>query len=301
MTDTYTNRDARNIFHRYKEIEPAFVEEVRLIGSENGDLPCQALSIKLRITRSPIIGDKFSSRHGQKGVCSQKWPTVDMPFSESGIVPDVIINPHAFPSRMTIGMFVESLAGKSGALHGLAQDSSPWRFDDDSPAGDFFGEQLRAAGYNFHGNEPMYSGITGQEFAADIYVGVVYYQTLAAHGERQVPGSNHRARCPSYGATHQGKGQRWRNPGRRNGTGRTARARYGVPAAGSTTKLQRLHSGLGVQELRQLPERAGDRGTGCQKGKMGPLDARRHRRWSGGRIREVQAMCGEGSGGSGEK
>ncbi|KAL9042517.1 MAG: hypothetical protein Q9180_000554 [Flavoplaca navasiana] len=174
----YINRDGQNEMHKYKDPETAFVEEVRILGSEMGNEPCQAISIKLRIPRSPVIGDKFSSRHGQKGVCSQKWPTVDMPFSESGIVPDVIINPHAFPSRMTIGMFVESLAGKSGALHGLAQDSSPWRFDEDNTAGHYFGEQLRAAGYNYYGNEPMYSGITGGEFAADIYMGVVFYQRL---------------------------------------------------------------------------------------------------------------------------
>ncbi|KAI4129093.1 MAG: hypothetical protein LQ338_002391 [Usnochroma carphineum] len=172
------NTDRQTHYEKYKDPEPAFVEEVRILGSETGNEPCQAVSIKLRIPRSPVIGDKFSSRHGQKGVCSQKWPAVDMPFSESGIIPDVIINPHAFPSRMTIGMFVESLAGKSGALHGLAQDSSPWRFDEDDTAGHYFGEQLRAAGYNYYGNEPMYSGITGEEFAADIYMGVVFYQRL---------------------------------------------------------------------------------------------------------------------------
>jgi len=174
----YINRDVTTDLHKYKDAETCFVEEVRLIGAESGNEPCQSVSIKLRIPRSPVIGDKFSSRHGQKGVCSQKWPAVDMPFSESGIVPDIIINPHAFPSRMTIGMFVESLAGKAGACHGFSQDSSPWRFSEDSPAVDYFGEQLRLAGYNFFGNEPMYSGITGKEFAADIYVGVVFYQRL---------------------------------------------------------------------------------------------------------------------------
>jgi len=100
---------------------------MRPSGSDAGDSEVQKIHITLRITRSPVIGDKFSSRHGQKGVCSQKWPAVDMPFSESGMQPDVIINPHAFPSRMTIGMFVESMAGKAGAMHGLAQDATPFK------------------------------------------------------------------------------------------------------------------------------------------------------------------------------
>ncbi|CAP60512.1 uncharacterized protein PODANS_1_8070 [Podospora anserina S mat+] len=172
------NRDGITHWERYKEAEDAFIEEVRVIGSDTGNEPLQTLSIKLRVPRSPVIGDKFSSRHGQKGVCSQKWPAVDMPFSETGIQPDVIINPHAFPSRMTIGMFVESLAGKAGALHGLAQDSTPFKFSEENMAADYFGHQLMKAGYNYHGNEPMYSGITGEEFMCDIYIGVVYYQRL---------------------------------------------------------------------------------------------------------------------------
>jgi len=132
----------------------------------------------LRFNRNPVIGDKFSSRHGQKGVLSQLWPEINMPFSESGMRPDCIINPHAFPSRMTIGMLIESMAGKAGAMHGLAQDATPFQFTEEDTAIEYFGDQLLAAGYNYYGNEPMYSGITGQEFAADIYIGVVYYQRL---------------------------------------------------------------------------------------------------------------------------
>ncbi|KAM0187987.1 hypothetical protein ACHAPA_002607 [Fusarium lateritium] len=172
------NLDGITHYEKYKDGENGFVEEVRLIGAESGNEPLQTISVKFRVPRSPIIGDKFSSRHGQKGVASQKWPTMDLPFSETGISPDIIINPHAFPSRMTIGMFVESLAGKAGALHGLAQDSTPFKFDEENTAGDYFGHQLMKAGYNYHGNEPMYSGITGEELAADIYIGVVYYQRL---------------------------------------------------------------------------------------------------------------------------
>lgn len=172
------NRDGLTHYEKYGDSEDAFVEEVRLIGAESGVEPAQTISIKLRIARSPLIGDKFSSRHGQKGVLSQKWPMIDLPFTESGIQPDIIINPHAFPSRMTIGMFIESLAGKSGALHGLAQDSTPFKFSEEDTAGDYFGHQLMKAGYNYYGNEPMYSGITGEELHADIYIGLVYYQRL---------------------------------------------------------------------------------------------------------------------------
>mmetsp|Transcript_36269 Transcript_36269/g.6489 ORF Transcript_36269/g.6489 Transcript_36269/m.6489 type:complete len:99 (+) Transcript_36269:117-413(+) len=98
-----------------------------------------------------------------------------MPFTESGITPDIIINPHAFPSRMTIGMLIESMAGKSGSLHGLFQNSVPFqRYYNDS-AIDYFGEELSKAGYQYYGSEMMYSGIYGTPLKADIFIGVVYY------------------------------------------------------------------------------------------------------------------------------
>ncbi|KAJ9048252.1 DNA-directed RNA polymerase I subunit rpa2 [Entomophthora muscae] len=178
MYATYDSVSDRTRIIRYKSSEEGIVDDVIVNGGDIGQSECTKLIIRLRVPRPPVIGDKFSSRHGQKGVCSQKWPAIDMPFSESGITPDIIINPHAFPSRMTIGMFIESLAGKAGALHGVAQDSTPFTFSEDYSAAAHFGEQLRKAGYNYHGNEPMYSGITGEEFKVDIYIGVVYYQRL---------------------------------------------------------------------------------------------------------------------------
>ncbi|KAJ3076254.1 hypothetical protein HDU98_004867 [Podochytrium sp. JEL0797] len=200
MYATYNDIDGQVTVTKFKGFESAYVDEVRLIGNEDGCGELQKIHIKFRIQRPPVIGDKFSSRHGQKGVISQKWPTIDMPFSESGIVPDVIINPHAFPSRMTIGMFVESLAGKSGALHGHAQDATPFQFNEDHAAADFFGKELATAGFNYHGNEPMYSGITGQEFKADIYIGVVYYQRL-----RHMVSDKYQVRTtgPIHNLTHQ--------------------------------------------------------------------------------------------------
>ncbi|CAM9978047.1 unnamed protein product, partial [Hapterophycus canaliculatus] len=120
---------------QHKESEQACVETVRALGAEGVDRSgLSRVSITLRFPRNPVIGDKFSSRHGQKGVMSILWPTEDMPFTESGMSPDVIINPHAFPSRMTIGMLIESMAGKSGAMHGTYQvrstDGCPLYFYD---------------------------------------------------------------------------------------------------------------------------------------------------------------------------
>jgi DNA-directed RNA polymerase I subunit RPA2 len=169
----------------YQGQEPCIVDQITVVGLgatahlPNDDLQrlCK-VQFKFLYSRNPTRGDKFSSRHGQKGVMSQLWPQVDMPFTESGITPDIIINPNAFPSRMTIGMLIESMAGKAGCLHGIYQEAEPWRFDAQHTAVDYFGQQLVRAGFNYYGNEVMYSGITGTEFPADIYIGVVYYQRL---------------------------------------------------------------------------------------------------------------------------
>jgi len=162
--------------HPYKDSEPGWVDEIRYFKTKLSGV--RHVGIKIRLDRNPVIGDKFSSRHGQKGVMSKLWPHEDMPFTETGMTPDVIINPHAFPSRMTIGMLVESMGGKSAALHGIRHDASAFQFTEDDRAVDYMGKQLAAAGYNYHGSEVLYSGITGVELKADIFIGVVYYQRL---------------------------------------------------------------------------------------------------------------------------
>ncbi len=101
-----------------------------------------------------------------------------MPFTETGMVPDIIINPHAFPSRMTIGMLIESLAGKGGALNGEFIDVKPFEKYEDDDAIHYFGNELLKHGYNYYGNETMYSGIQGVHMKMDIYMGLVYYQRL---------------------------------------------------------------------------------------------------------------------------
>ena len=163
----------------YKDSEPAWIDQIRIFPSNNLNDPYEIyINFKYRIKRNPVIGDKFSSRHGQKGVLSQLWPQINMPFTEDGITPDCIINPHAFPSRMTIGMLIESLAGKSGALDGKFQEFPTFsQFENDDAIG-YFGKELLKNGFNYYGNEIMYSGISGMQLKADIFIGVVYYQRL---------------------------------------------------------------------------------------------------------------------------
>ena len=169
--------------HKHKKTELCIVDEVRLLGAapgtgSKGGKPLRRVSLKLRYNRNPVIGDKFSSRHGQKGTLAQLWPAVNMPFTEDGISPDVIINPHAFPSRMTIGMLIESMAGKAGAMHGQFHEATPFCYDEQNRAVDYFGEQLQKTGYAYYGNETMYSGNSGEVMEASIYIGLVYYQRL---------------------------------------------------------------------------------------------------------------------------
>ncbi|CAN6454724.1 unnamed protein product [Victoria cruziana] len=148
----------------------------------------QRVNIRLRRPRKPEIGDKFSSRHGQKGVCSQLWPDVDMPFSGvTGMRPDLIINPHAFPSRMTIAMLLESIAAKAGSLKGTFVDATPFsgllkQVDGGKPVPstpiEEYGPLLASYGFNYHGTEVLYSGVLGTELTCEIFIGPVYYQRL---------------------------------------------------------------------------------------------------------------------------
>lgn len=174
----YYNRRSKS-YHEIlnKKIDPVVIDCVAIVGL-NLKFGINNVTVTLREPRNPVIGDKFSSRHGQKGTLSRLYPQEDMPFSDNGIVPDVLINPHAFPSRMTIGMLLESMAGKSGALLGEDQNATPFEFDEQDRAVDYFGKQLLNAGYSYYGSETMYSGVLGTQLTVEIFQGVVFYQRL---------------------------------------------------------------------------------------------------------------------------
>ena len=132
------------------------------------------VKIKVRDLRIPEIGDKFASRHGQKGVASILLPQYDMPYSEFGLVPDMILNPHAFPSRMTLGQLIESIAAKAASFRGKEVDATPFYKE---PLDDLR-KILVERGYPPDGTEVMFDGRTGEMVSRPVFIGVVFYQRL---------------------------------------------------------------------------------------------------------------------------
>ncbi|KAI6215909.1 DNA-directed RNA polymerase [Aphelenchoides besseyi] len=136
----------------------------------------EAYLVKMLVTqvRRPELGDKFSSRHGQKGVCGYICPQENMPFDGSGIIPDLVMNPHGYPSRMTVGKLMELLSGKNGLQCGRFHYGTAFAGDQMATVT----EELASYGYNYLGKDTLTSGITGQPIPAYIYFGPIYYQKL---------------------------------------------------------------------------------------------------------------------------
>ena len=132
--------------------------------------------VRIRAERIPKIGDKFCSRAGQKGTIGMILREQDMPCTADGIRPDIIVNPHAMPSRMTIGHLVETLISKNAAIYGGFGDCTA--FQNKGSKHKQFGKMLTESGYHSSGNEVLYNGMTGEQLEADIYFGPTYYLRL---------------------------------------------------------------------------------------------------------------------------
>ena len=174
--EEYRDQESRGPYRRDTSIgvrpsESGVVDTSVLTQSTEGG---KMFKVRIRDMRQPEIGDKFASRHGQKGVVGLLAKAEDLPYTADGISPDVLINPHAFPSRMTVGMMMESITGKAAAIRGKKVDASA-----------FVGEKMEDvkdvmedAGFKYSGKEIMYDGRTGKRFPVEVFLGVVYYQKL---------------------------------------------------------------------------------------------------------------------------
>lgn len=162
-TETY--RDASSIADKTMA---GTIDKVYVFSNDEGLKTCK---IRYRKIRIPVLGDKLGSSHAQKGVIGLIVPQENMPYTKDGIVPDIIMNPHAIPTRMTIGHLLECVFAKMGCLDGNYYDATPFCHQNIEAIYD----KLQTYGYERHGNEIMYNGITGEQMSTEIFIGPTFY------------------------------------------------------------------------------------------------------------------------------
>jgi DNA-directed RNA polymerase II subunit RPB2 len=178
-----------------KKGQEGYVDRTFITEGEQGR---RIAKVRVRSERIPNIGDKFSSRCGQKGTVGIVIPEEDMPFTDYGIRPDIIINPHAIPSRMTIGQLLETVMGKACSIYGAFGDCTA--FVNKGPKHKIFGELLVNEGFHSSGNELLYNGQTGEQLEAQIFMGPTYYMRLKHMVKDKI---NYRAKGPRTVLTRQ--------------------------------------------------------------------------------------------------
>lgn len=204
MPSRYTKRDCSTSM---KANENGIVDNVLISTTKEG---YRFTKVRIRNVRIPQIGDKFASRHGQKGTIGMTYRQEDMPFTAEGVVPDIIVNPHAIPSRMTIAQLIECLLGKVVVFQGCEGDATPFT---DVTVEDI-SMRLHAMGYQRHGNEALYQGHTGRPLNARVFIGPTFYQRLKHLVDDKV---HSRARGPVAMLTRQPLEGRSRDGGLRMG------------------------------------------------------------------------------------
>ena len=178
-----------------KKGQLGFVDKAFMTEGETG---FRIGKVRIREERLPAIGDKFCSRCGQKGTVGLIIPEKDMPFTKDGIRPDIIINPHAIPTRMTIGQLIESLMGKACVLHGGFGNCTA--YTNNGTKHESFGSVLTGYGYHSSGTEVLYNGMTGEQVKSDIYIGPTYYMRLKQMVKDKI---NYRSQGPRTQLTRQ--------------------------------------------------------------------------------------------------